>query len=473
MRRTIREHGRTAGFIVGLCVLALGVAGYILDNQRVALPGWLPGGSEPYDRFEVQLPSAQAVTPGQGQQVLIRGVDVGDILGVDLEDGVAVARIRVLREHAGLIRRDVTALLRPKTPLNDMALELTPGRRAAPRLPAGSTIPDANVATNVQLDDLLASLDSDTRLALQLLLSGAGRGLDGDGRRLAGTLQRLSPVQHNLRRINGALRDRDRDLARLVTLSEQVTDALAENRADVVRAVRSSDVALGATGRRDTELSAAIARLPGTLRATNEALQAGTALARQATPAADALRPLARELTRSLVAGRPFFRDTEPALRRQLLPFARDTIDPLRSLRSLTRQANAAHPDAEEVDADVRRALNMVAYDPPGDEKGFLFYQQWTNQNLPWVYATQDAHGPIRRIRLGYQCPAEQAAAREAAKVNPQLAFRQALQSDAGAAEDCPPTREGPDSTGTAPSDETTFPPPLRGAALGAKEPGR
>lgn len=473
MRRTIREHGRTAAFTTGLCVLALAITGYILDNQRVALPGWLPGGSEPYDRFEVQLPSAQAVTPGQGQQVLIRGVDVGDILGVDLEDGVAVARIRVLREHAGLIRRDVTALLRPKTPLNDMALELTPGRPDAPRLPAGATIPDANVATNVQLDELLASLDSDTQLALQLLLSGAGRGLDGDGRRLAGTLERLSPVQHNLRRINGALRDRDRDLARLVTLSKQVTETLAENRADVVRAVRSSDVALGASGRRAAELSAAIARLPGTLQATNEALDAGTALAREATPAAGALRPLASELTRSLVAGRPFFRATEPTLRRQLLPFARDTIDPLRKLRSLTRQANAANHDSDEVNAESRKALNMLAYDPPGDEKGFLFYQQWVNQNLPWVYATQDAHGPIRRIRLGYQCPTEQAAAREAAKVNPQLAFRQALQSDTAAAEDCPPTREAPDTTAVAPTDEPVFPPPPRGATLGAKGAGR
>lgn len=464
MRRALTEHGRTTAFIVGLCVLALAVAGYILDNQRVALPGWLPGGSEPYDRFDVQLPSAQAVTPGQGQQVLIRGVDVGDILGVDLEDGVAVARIRVKREHAGLLRRDVRALLRPKTPLNDMALELTPGRRDAPRLSPGSTIPDANVATNVQLDEILTSLDSDTQLALQLLLTGAGQGLDGDGAKLAGTLRRLSPVQHNLRRINGALRDRDRELARLVTLSREVTASLAENRTDVVRAVRSTDDVLGATGRRDAELAAAVGRLPDTLQATNAALRSGTALAREATPAGRALSPLAAELSRSLVATRPFLRATEPVLRRELLPFARDTVAPLRRLRGLTRQTNAAHADTDAVNAESRRVLNMVAHDPAGDEQSLLFYQQWTNQNLPWVFATQDAHGPIRRIRLGYQCPAEAAAAREAAKVNPAVALRQTLSStDANTTEDCPPTREGPDSTGPA-SDEPVFPPPTRSA---------
>ncbi len=51
-----------------------------------------------------ELPDAQAVTPGQGQTVVVAGVRIGDIGSVELEDGRAVVEMQIDREHEGLVR---------------------------------------------------------------------------------------------------------------------------------------------------------------------------------------------------------------------------------------------------------------------------------------------------------------------------------------------------------------------------------
>ena len=66
------------------------MAGYILSNQRFYLPAWVPLVGTDFYKVKAELPTAQAVVPGQGQTVNIAGVKVGDIGKVELEDGGAV-----------------------------------------------------------------------------------------------------------------------------------------------------------------------------------------------------------------------------------------------------------------------------------------------------------------------------------------------------------------------------------------------
>ena len=84
-------------------------------------------------QIEVELSNAQAVQPGQGQTVRVAGVEVGRIADVQLEDGIAVVTLDIEKDYENLIREDATALLRPKTALKDMFLEVNPGTRQAGR----------------------------------------------------------------------------------------------------------------------------------------------------------------------------------------------------------------------------------------------------------------------------------------------------------------------------------------------------
>ena len=130
MRRAIREHLRDFLAIVGLVVAGVVTTFVILGNQASALPSWVPILGE--DRFELkaEFTSAQAVTPGQGQAVDIAGIKVGDITKVNLEEGQAVVTMEVDNDKAGLIKDDASLLLRPKTGLNDMVIEVDPGTEA-------------------------------------------------------------------------------------------------------------------------------------------------------------------------------------------------------------------------------------------------------------------------------------------------------------------------------------------------------
>jgi phospholipid/cholesterol/gamma-HCH transport system substrate-binding protein len=175
MMLAIRKHYREALAVLGLIVLALVVAVYILGSQGFRFP--LVEAAPKH--IKVELQNAQAVEPGQGQTVRVAGVQVGRISGVEVEEGVAVVDVEVEHKYDNLIREDATALLRPKTALKDMFLEVTPGTGKV--LPDGGSIPVANTLPDVDPDEIYAALDSDTRPYLKLLVVGAGKGLQGRG----------------------------------------------------------------------------------------------------------------------------------------------------------------------------------------------------------------------------------------------------------------------------------------------------
>ena len=60
-----------------------GVGAYILAHQRLRFPLI----EEAPIKLKAELPTAQAVTPGQGQTVRVSGVQIGEIGEVELRDG--------------------------------------------------------------------------------------------------------------------------------------------------------------------------------------------------------------------------------------------------------------------------------------------------------------------------------------------------------------------------------------------------
>ena len=141
---------------------------YILDHQ----PAFTLGKS--YYTVKAQFASAAAVTSGQGQSVDVAGVQVGQVGAVDLEDGRAVVTMNIYKKYKP-IYRNATVLLRPRTPLKDMYLSLDPGTADAGSVPDGGTLPVANTAPDVNVEEILASLDADTRNYLLLLLGGGAQ----------------------------------------------------------------------------------------------------------------------------------------------------------------------------------------------------------------------------------------------------------------------------------------------------------
>jgi phospholipid/cholesterol/gamma-HCH transport system substrate-binding protein len=419
VRHAIRKHLPDFLAIVAVVVLGLGVGAYILANQRLRFPLL----EEKPFIVRAELSDAQAVTPGQGQTVVVAGVRVGDIGEVELEDGHAVVELQLESKYEGLLREDASALLRAKTGTKDMFVEVEPGEGEP--LEDGGRIQLANTLPDIDPDEYLAVLDSDTRDYLKLLIGGAGKGLAGRGTDLREALRRLGPLHQDIARVTKAVADRRHNMRRLIGRYGRLTTELGEQDDDIVRLVRASDKTLGAFAAEDGNVSALVERLPGTLRQTESTLGKVDLLAQRMRPAFESLRPPFLRLDEANAALRPFAQSATPVIRDEIRPFTRALQPFQRDFGAASRELAGAAPDMTTSFRGLNRLFDIGAYNPGGTEaisegcqlqgdcsvderarnEGYLYWLGWLGQNTTSLFSTSDALGPIRRAYLlGLNC---------------------------------------------------------------------
>lgn len=450
MKSAIRKHLPDFLAILALLVVALAVATYILGKQRLALPAWVPLVGKDFFVVEAEMSTAQAVTPGQGQTVNIAGVEVGEISSVELRDGKAIIGMKIQPRYA-TIYNDASILLRPKTGLKDMVAELTPGTKESGRLEEGGVIPISQTLPDVNLDEILASLDSDTRDFLALLLNDGAEGLGSErkGRELAAAIRRIEPTAQYARQINEGLAERRRNLARIVHNFSLLTDELGQRDTQLANFVQNSNAVFATLAEQDASLRAILQRLPGTLATTQTTLGKVKTLADELGPTLESLRPAARALGPSLRQTRPFLTQSTPIIRDEIRPFTRAALPTVQELRPAMRDLAATTPDLTASFSVVNRLLNTLAYNPPGDkEEGFLFWQSWVNHAGNAIFSTADAHGPIRRGLVVLSCSTAQLLGSVAA-ANPQLGTLIDLLNAPSVEQICPQSTAPPASGGT------------------------
>jgi len=404
MTKAIRGHLRDFIAIIVLAVLALIALLIILANQKAALPGWVPGLGQDFYELNAEFSSAQAVTPGQGQAIDIAGIQVGKVGAVSLEDGHAVVRMDIEPKYAKLIHRDASLLLRPKTGLNDMVIEVDPGTEG--KTPdEGSSIPLAQSLPNVQPDQILAALDADTRDYLALLLNAGGEGLGHQGRQLSAALRRFEPLSRDLAKIGGALALRRQNIARSIHNFRLVLEALGRHDTELAQFVDSSNAVLATFADQEASIRQALQELPPTLRTAQVDLARSDRFSRVLRPAALRLIPSSQALKPALEASQRLFRETLSPIRDQIRPFTRQVRPTIRHLAQAAEPLNKTSAGLRKSFTNLNFLLNELAYNPPGKTKeGFLFYLAWLNHAFNSIYLTQDAEGPLRRGLLLFSC---------------------------------------------------------------------
>ena len=81
-------------------------------------------------------------------------------------------------KYMELIHPNASFLLRPKTGLNDMIVEVEPGT-GKEHVKSGHRFTQAQTEPNTNLDAFLSALDGDTRQYIQLLVAGGAQGIGG------------------------------------------------------------------------------------------------------------------------------------------------------------------------------------------------------------------------------------------------------------------------------------------------------
>ncbi len=360
MKRAIKTHLRDFAAILGMVAIAVGVGGYILANQRLRFP---LVEEQPF-KVWVEVENARGVTPGQGQTVRVAGMRVGDVGEVKLKDGKALIRMDLDREYDDLVRQDATVLLRPRTGLKDMFLALDPGRRAEPAVEEDAVISSSNTVPDVNADEILAGLDSDTRSYLKLLINGAGKGLDGRADDLRQVFARLGPIHRDLDELNSEVVKRRRNLARLISNYGGTMSRLGKEDKELTSLVSSSDQVFDRLAREDSRISLAVERLPSALGQAASTLRKVNELGQVARPAFRALRPAIKRVDAANRELRPLAETGEPILRKQVRPLVRAARPYLRDLKPAARDLGTASPDLKESFYELNRFFNIAGLQP-------------------------------------------------------------------------------------------------------------
>lgn len=395
LRRTVDRVRNEPGLgknvlsVALVAVLGMVCGGYILSQQRFN-PPW-----EDVRYVYATFSEAPAIAPGRGQEVRMSGVSVGDIRAAELsEQGDALVLLAIERsEYDGPVYDDATVVLRPKSPLNEMYIEMSPGTPQGTELEQYGVLPVQNSRPPVQVDAALAHLDDNALAGLQGMLSAADTALARAPQELPGGLVAADTVLQDLKPVVDQLDDRRDRLARLVTAVSQLSTALGGDDERLTTLAASLQTTLGTVSQQSEDLRSSLNQLPGVVDTLDAATGDVQTLSDQLDPTLDNLLAATETLPGSLDRLTDTVETLDGTVERAapvaagLRPFAAD-------LRPFVADLNGALPDLQSITTDLDPVTaGLEQYMP---DLGAFVVQ--TNS----VVSLRDANGGILRGLLQF-----------------------------------------------------------------------
>jgi virulence factor Mce-like protein len=294
-------------------------------------------------QYEIKAAFESSNNLKKGSPVRIAGVEVGKVTKVErAERGGEAALVTMTIGKAGRpIHDDARAKIRPRIFLEgNFFVDLEPGTPGAPEIEDEATIPINQTAVPVQFDQLLTSLQSDTREDLKTLLDEYGSALDKGG---AEAFNRSIPHWKSAYRdtaiVNEAsLGETEHDLSGYIKNAGATAEALDRNPVALKSLITDFNTTANAFAREQDNLRASIAELPRTLRAAQPALASLNASFPPLRAFTADLRPGVRSSEAALDASIPLFRQLRGLVsEEELMGLARDLRPTIPALARLTR----------------------------------------------------------------------------------------------------------------------------------------
>jgi phospholipid/cholesterol/gamma-HCH transport system substrate-binding protein len=336
----------------------LAIAGFALSCFGILLFLWITfGGPTPFkaQSYELKIPFNEATQLAEQSDVRISGVSVGKVKSIGLTpNGKQALATIALEDRYAPIPATTRAILRTKTLLGETYVELTPGDGGGPQLPDGGTLPKANVAQSVQLDEIFRTFDPRTRAAFQTWMQDAALAIAGRGADLSYAFGELEPFFTEFDRLFRVL-DTQRLAVRQLFRNGAVTfRALRGREGELANLIQSSNAVFQTTAARDRDIEALFRAFPTfedesrlTLNRLKTFALNADPLFRQLVPAAEQLSPTLIAFSRFAPQAKGFFEGLSPVIARApsgfsaLRKFFRDEFPPfLRALDPFLRNLN-------------------------------------------------------------------------------------------------------------------------------------
>src|SRR5438132_5304389 len=166
-------------------------------------------------------------------EVYMNGSKVGKVSDVIPVNGLARVEMTIDEPAALPIFRDSAAEVRKKNLLGETYVEIARGQANAGAMETGDEIPVQRTLQTVQIDQVLAILDPQTRDRLKLLINGAGDALTNRGGDMNAGAHSFNQLATSLNGPAAELKARQEQLDNIVLELQRFYDMLAKQRDQV------------------------------------------------------------------------------------------------------------------------------------------------------------------------------------------------------------------------------------------------
>jgi phospholipid/cholesterol/gamma-HCH transport system substrate-binding protein len=282
------------------------IAGFALSCFGILLFLWVTfGGPTPFRAkpYEIKVPFNEATQLAEQSDVRISGVNVGKVQNIALAPNgrQALATVDVDDKYAPL-PKSTRAILRTKTLLGETYIELTPGDGSGPEMADGGTVPEANVAESVQLDEIFRTFDPETRAAFQSWMQEAAVAINGQGQGLSYALGELEPTFTDFDKLFRVLDTQRVAVGQLFRNGATTFEALRGREGELADLIQSSNAVFQTTAQRDRDIEAIFRAFPTFQDESRLTLNRLKAFAVNADPLMRQLVPAAEQLSPTLIA---------------------------------------------------------------------------------------------------------------------------------------------------------------------------
>jgi phospholipid/cholesterol/gamma-HCH transport system substrate-binding protein len=290
-------------------------------------------------RLEASFAAAEGLVPQS--DVDVSGVRVGRVVRV-AGDGQGGVLVSMVIDHGVRLRQDTTASVRPKSLVGETFVELvrTPAS-TAPYAPDGYRLPRRQTSQAVQIDEILAEMDPQTRAAFSASLRELGVALDDRQGDVSASITPVEQAAADLRPLAVTADARQREIARILSDLAVIMTALADEQDALGRVVDSGDTAASAVAKRDRDLA-------GTVQQADRLFASLELVLADTTPAD---RAALQEAPGTIGTGRQLLSNLNPAVDR-LLP---ELL--LAQVNYPDNQLSVSHPEAVTLADEWRSAF--------------------------------------------------------------------------------------------------------------------
>ena len=300
----------------------LTVTAVVLAVLAVAWLLLLQGG----DSYDLNLTLENASQLVKGNQVKVGGVAVGTVDGIELaDDGRARVHLSIDEDQGVTPLHQGTKAEVRSSSLSGVAnryVAITPGPVNGQSLPDGATLRAEDTQAEVDLDEVLNTLDPQTLRDLTGFVHGSAGALAGRGKQLGDAIHYFDPALSQVSSLEQEILKDEPTFERFLVESADVVHAVGQRPAQLTGLVSGARTTLDELAARDTALDSILRRTPDTLRQANTTLVNLRSTLLDIDPAIAEARPVAPLLADTLNRLRPLAQDAVPVVQN-----LRETID--------------------------------------------------------------------------------------------------------------------------------------------------